>query len=90
MLEMMPRVGRPVLSPMADHGPAQAQRILLVLHESAAAGLDVQDDAVRPQGQLLAHDRGGDERDAARPWPWRRAGRRASCRPARWPRSGRR
>ncbi len=65
MAEMSPTVGRPVFSPMATMVRHRSRESRFVRHEGAAAGLDVEDDAVGPQGQLLAHDRGGDERDAA-------------------------
>ena len=39
--------------------------------------LHVQHQPAAALGQLLAHDAGGDQRDATRPWRSRRAGRRA-------------
>ena len=47
----------------ADHHLGQAARIHLLLHEGAGADFDVEDQRVHAFGQLLRHDRRGNQRD---------------------------
>ena len=48
-----------------DHLAGQLQRTVQVLHERAVAHRDIEQDRVRTGGQLLGHDGGRDQRDAA-------------------------
>ena len=48
-----------------DHQLGQLDALVHGLHESTGAGGDVQQDSVRAGGQLLGHDAGRDEGDAA-------------------------
>ena len=48
-----------------DHLAGQLQRTVQVLHERAVAHRDIEQDRVRTGGQLLGHDGGCDQRDAA-------------------------
>ena len=48
-----------------DHQLGQLDALLHGLHERTGTGGDVQQDSVRAGGQLLGHDAGRDERDAA-------------------------
>ena len=48
--------------PEIDHLLGEDARVVERLHERAVADLDVEHDRVRPCGDLLRHDRGGDER----------------------------
>ena len=50
-------------APDAHHHLRQPARIHLLLHERAAAHLDVQDQRVQARGQLLGHDGGRDQRN---------------------------
>ena len=47
-----------------DHGPRQLLRLGQVLHEGTRSDLDVEDESFGAFGDLLRHDRGGDERNA--------------------------
>src|SRR5699024_8794985 len=47
-----------------DHGPGQLAGLVEVLHERPGTDLDVEDEAGGALGDLLRHDRRGDERDA--------------------------
>src|SRR5699024_5986100 len=47
-----------------DHGPGQLAGLVEVLHERSGTDLDVEDEAGGTLGDLLRHDRRGDERDA--------------------------
>ena len=47
-----------------DHRLRQGQRVLLGLHKGAGAGLNVQQNRICTGGNLLAHDAGGDQRQA--------------------------
>jgi hypothetical protein len=46
-----------------DHGAGELAGVGLVLHEGARAGLDVEGERGGALGDLLGHDRGGDQRD---------------------------
>ena len=48
-----------------DHLAGQLQRTVQILHERAVAHRDIEQDRVRTGGQLLGHDGGRDQRDAA-------------------------
>ena len=54
---------RPAQPAELDHGPGQLAGLVERLHEGAVADLDVEHDRVRPAGDLLGHDRRGDQRD---------------------------
>ena len=47
-----------------DHEFGEVPGIFIGLHESSGAGFDVEDQAVKVFGELLAHDAGGDEEGA--------------------------
>ena len=47
-----------------DHQAGKFDRIVEVLHERAGAHRHIKQDGIRTGGQLFAHDRGGDQRDA--------------------------
>ncbi len=44
-----------------DHEVGEVFGVFVVLHEGAAAGLDVEDEGFEVFGEFLAHDAGGDE-----------------------------
>ena len=50
-------------APDADHGLGQGAGLRRLLHEGPPAHLHVEDQAVEALGQLLGHDRRGDQRD---------------------------
>ena len=54
-----------VMGADGDHQLGQLNALLHSLHERASAGGDIQQDGVRAGGQLLGHDAGRDEGDAA-------------------------
>ena len=54
-----------VMGADGDHQLGQLDALLHGLHERAGAGGDIQQDGVRAGGQLLGHDAGCDEGDAA-------------------------
>src|SRR5699024_2881767 len=54
-----------VMGADGDHQPGQSDAVLHRFHKGAGAGGDVQQDGVRPRGQLFGHDAGGDQGDAA-------------------------
>ena len=58
-----PTLRTPCSSPSVDHGPRQPPGVGRVPHERPAADLHVQDQGRRSLGDLLGHDRRGDERD---------------------------
>ena len=53
----------PVVTAEANHRPGELGGPVPVGHESARADLHVQDERLGPLGDLLGHDRPGDERD---------------------------
>ena len=55
---------RPARAPSSTIGSARLPRVVERLHERAVADLDVEHDRVRARGELLRHDRRGDQRDA--------------------------
>ena len=61
---MIASVFTPDALPIDDQRFGEPARIGLGLHERAAAGLDVEHQRVDALGDLLAHDRRADERDA--------------------------
>ena len=48
-----------------DHQPCQLQGAVQILHKSAVAHRDIQQNGVRPGSQLFGHDGGGNQRNAA-------------------------
>ena len=54
---------RPASRPSSTIVAGELARAVERLHERAVPDLDVEDDRVRPAGDLLRHDRGGDQRD---------------------------
>ena len=61
---MIASVRTPEALPIATSDSASAPRVGFRLHEGAAAGLHVEHEGVDALGDLLAHDRRADERDA--------------------------
>ena len=64
MLVSSASVRTPAASPMATSDCASAPRVLARLHERAVAGLHVEHEPADALGDLLAHDRRGDQRNA--------------------------
>ena len=64
MSVMSAAVRLPAPAPMSTIVCARASASLLGLHKSAGAGLDVQQNRICTGGNLLAHDAGGDQRQA--------------------------
>ena len=54
---------RPGLLAERDHRLGEAPRVVDRLHERAVADLDVEHDRLRARGELLRHDRRGDQRE---------------------------